>query len=173
MKIIKELNIKDWNGYILKEMINISDIDPECFVINDFKSCRDGSIIFNLSYSEEPTVPHIVFNNIKCIFRKSGIYSYLIFYEKNKNKDMINSYARIINQLGDDIIDDRLEEDDSFKLRTDIMKFKFKTNDDLPYNKKINIPVCVKSLSSIIKRGSTYYPNFKLQNCFYENFLEI
>ena len=49
---------------------------------------------------------------------------------------MINNYVRIINQLGEEIssLIDRLEEDDSFKLKADIMKFKFKTDDNLLYN---------------------------------------
>ena len=33
----------------------------------------------------------------------------------------------------------------------------------------INIPICVISLSSIIKRKSNCYPNFQLKSCFYEN----
>ena len=36
-------------------MINILDIEPEYFMVNDFKGCKDGSILFNLCYSEEPT----------------------------------------------------------------------------------------------------------------------
>ena len=48
-------------------------------------------------------------------------------------------------------------------------RFKFRTDDELVYNKVVNIPVCVISLSSGIKKGDTYYPQFKLQNCFYEN----
>ena len=42
------------------------------------------------------------------------------------------------------------------------MKFKFKINANVAYNRMINIPVCVISLSSIIKKGIIYYPNFKL-----------
>ena len=48
------------------------------------------------------------------------------------------------------------------------MKFKLRTDDDLVYNQKINIPVCVISLSSVIKKRNNYYPNIKLQKCFYE-----
>ena len=35
------------------------------------------------------------------------------------------------------------------------MRFRFKTNDKLPYNKKINVPVCVvsKRVSRVIKKG--------------------
>ena len=86
MKAIKELKIKDWSGYFFKEMVNILDIDPEYFSINDFKGCKDRSIIFNLCYSDKNGVPHIVFNNIECIFKKSGIYSYLIFLLTVKTK---------------------------------------------------------------------------------------
>ena len=37
MKTIKKLNIKDWSGYIFKEMVNILDTDPEYFMVNDCK----------------------------------------------------------------------------------------------------------------------------------------
>ena len=79
MKTIRELKTLDWSGYFFKEMVNIPDIEPEYFMVNNFKDCIDSSIIFNLSYSDETGVPHIVFNNIECIFRKCGIYSYLVF----------------------------------------------------------------------------------------------
>ena len=64
-------------------MVNILAIVPEYFTINDFKGRKDGSVLFNIAYCEENTVPQIVFNNIECIFRKSRIYSYLILCERN------------------------------------------------------------------------------------------
>ena len=48
------------------------------------------------------------------------------------------------------------------------MRFRFKTDDNLVCNKRINIPVCIISLSSVIKRKNNHYPNFKLKRCFYE-----
>ena len=48
MKTIKELKALDWSGYFFKEMINILDIEPGYFMINDFIGCKDGSILFNL-----------------------------------------------------------------------------------------------------------------------------
>ena len=86
MKTMRQLKMKDWSGYFFKEMVNIVDIEPEFFMINDFKGCKDGSTIFNVCYCEENNVPHIVFNNIECFFRKSVIFSYLIFCESDKNK---------------------------------------------------------------------------------------
>ena len=104
MKTIKELKTLDFSSYFFKEMINILDIKPEYFMVNDFKGCKDGSVLFNLCYSHEDDIPHIVFNNIECIFKKSGIHSHLIFLKNDKNKDMINNYFKIIDQLKEEIL---------------------------------------------------------------------
>ena len=170
MKTIKELNIKDWCSYFFTEMVNINDIEPEYFLINDFKGSKDGSVLFNIAYCEEDSVPHIVFNNIECIFRKSGVYSYLVFCENNKNKKIINNYVKIIDEIKKEIMSwvDGFA-DKIFIMGKDFMRFKFRINNKLPYNQKINIPVCVISLSSVIKKGCVYYPQFKLQKYFYES----
>ena len=84
---------------------------------------------------------------------------------------MINNYVKIVDQIKDEIIswiDDEVE-DDNFNLGNDFMRFKFRTDDNLVYNQKINVKVCVISLSSVVKRGNIYYPNFRLQKCFYES----
>ena len=124
MKTIKELNIKDWNAYFFKEIINILDIQPEYFMVNDFKSIKDGLTIFNLCYC--------VFNNIECIFRKNSVFSYLTFCESDKNKNMINNYVSIIDQLGEELLSwvDEDEEDGIFSLGTAFMRFRFKTHDE-------------------------------------------
>ena len=49
------------------------------------------------------SVPHIVFNNIECISRKSGVFSYLVFCESDKNKKMLNNYVGIIDQIKEEI----------------------------------------------------------------------
>ena len=151
-------------------MVNILDIEPEYFFINDFKGCKDGSLLFNLWYCEENIVLHIVFDNIGCIFRKSGICSYLVFYENDKNKKIINNHLQIIDQIKGEIISwvDDEEEDDLFNLANDFMRFRFRADDNLVYNRKIIVEVCEISLSSVVKKENIYYLQFKLQKCFYE-----
>ena len=122
-------------------MINISDIEPNYIMVNDFKGCKDGSILFNLCYSDDISVLHIAFNNIDCIFLKSGIYSYLIFCKNNKNKDMMNNYLKIIDQVKEEMISWTDEED--FTFNDDFLNLKFRTDDNLVYNEIINIHVCV------------------------------
>ena len=47
------------------------------------------------------------------------------------------------------------------------MRFRFKTNDNLVYNKKINVPVCVISISSVLQERNWYYPQIELQDIFF------
>ena len=61
------------------------------------------------------------------------------------------------------------DDDDNDDVDINPSRFKFRTDDNLLYNKKINIPVCVISLSSVIKKENIHYPLFKLQKCFYVN----
>ena len=66
---------------------------------------------------------------------------------------MINNYVAIFKQIADEIfsyIDEFEDEDLIFGGNT--VGFKFKTDDNLVYNEKNNIPVCVISLSSVIKK---------------------
>ena len=170
MKMIKRLNIKDWSGYFFVDMTSSNDFDPRFLFINGFKSCKDGSTIFNIVYGEENNVPCIVFNNIDCIFRKSGIYSHLIFCESDKNKKMLNNYVEVINEIKEEVLSFVNElEDEIFIMGSDYLRFRFKTNDKFVYNQKINVPVGVISISSVVKKDDWYYPQFRLQECFYEN----
>ena len=111
-------------------------------MVNDFKGCKDGSILLILCYCEENSVPHIVFNNIQCIFGKSGVFCYLIFCESEKNKKMLDDYVKIIDQIK--VLS--FEDDEYFKMVKDFMRFRFRTDNKLVYNRVVNIPVCLISL---------------------------
>ena len=151
-------------------MTNINDLDPEFLLINDFKSSNGWLILFNIGYCEENNVPHIAFNNIESIFRKSGIFSYLIFRESDKNEKMPDNYVKVIDGIKEEVLSFIDEfEGNLCIMSNDFMRFKFKTNDKLPYNKKINVPVCVISISGVVKKDNWYYPQIKLQHCFYEH----
>ena len=86
MKTIKRLNIEDKPDYFFTNMTNINNFDPKLILINEFTIFESGSIMFDISYCEESNTPYIVFNNIECVFKKSGINSYLVFCETEKNE---------------------------------------------------------------------------------------
>ena len=148
-------------------MININDFDPKLLLINEFTMLENGSIMFGVNYCKVNNTPHVVFNNIECIFKKRGVFSYSIFCETEKNKKMLDKYVKIIDQIKEKIL--FIIQDDIFVMDKDFTTFKFKTDDNLVYNRKINVPVCVISISSVFKERNWYYPQIDLQDCFYES----
>ena len=59
--------------------------------------------------------------------------------------------------------------DDKVTYYKDIMRIKFKTNDnDLIFNEIINTPLCVIVVSSIFKEDDRYYSQSFLYDCFYK-----
>ena len=83
---------------------------------------------------------------------------------------MLNGYVQVIDEIKREILPFVDEfEDDFFVMGKDFMRFTFRTNDRLSYNQKINIPVCVISISGVVKKGDLYYQQIKLQECFYGN----
>ena len=78
---MKRLNIKEKPSYFFRNMTNITDFDSGLLLINEIYIFKSESTMFELSYERENNTPYAVFNNIECIFRKSGIESYLIFCE--------------------------------------------------------------------------------------------
>ena len=80
---------------------------------------------------------------------------------------MPDKYVKIIDQIKEKIL--FIIQDDIFVMGKDFTTFKFKTDDNLVYNRKINVPVCVISISSVFKERNWYYPQIDLQDCFYES----
>ena len=171
MKKVKRLNIKDKPGYYFMNMTNVNDFNVKLLLINEFTIFENGSIMFDISYCGENNVACIVFNNVECVFRKGGVFSYLIFRETEKNKKMLDKYTNIIVEIKERILFITGDENEckNFIMSKDFMRFRFKTNDNLVYNQKISVPACVISISSVFLERNWYYPRIELQDCFYEN----
>ena len=48
------------------------------------------------------------------------------------------------------------------------MKIKFKSDDDLPLGKILNIPLCAIIVKYLFQENNKYYPQVFLHECFYE-----
>ena len=78
---------------------------------------------------------------------------------------MLENYTEMLDEIADQI---ELMSDGKVNYYKDIMRIKFKTNDDILFNEMINIPVCVIVVSSVFKENDIYYPQITLHDCFYE-----
>ena len=65
---------------------------------------------------------------------------------------MLDKHIKIIDEIKYQmwsLIDDD-DENKIFIMDKDFIRFRFKTNDNLPYNKKNNVPVCVISIKKYV-----------------------
>ena len=68
---------------------------------------------------------------------------------------MLDKYVKVVDEIKEEIL--FIIEDDLFVMGKNFTRFRFKTDDNLPYNQKINVPVCVISINSVFKKG--WYDN--------------
>ena len=80
---------------------------------------------------------------------------------------MLDKYVKVIDEIKEEVL--FIIEDDLFVMGQDFMTFRFKTNDNLPYNQKINVSVFVILINSVFDKRNWYYPQIELQECFYES----
>ena len=86
---------------------------------------------------------YLVFNNLDAYIETSGENIHLVFALTEKNKIMLKNYTELWDEIKEQI--ELITGDKITKYSKDFMKIRFKTNDDLPLNKIINIPVCMCS----------------------------
>ena len=97
-------------------------------------------------------VLYLVFNNLDAYIEKSGENRYLIFASTEKNKIMLGNYIELWDEIKEQI--ELITGHKMTKYSKNFMKIRFKTNDDLPLNKIMNIPVCVVIVSRIFKEDN-------------------
>ena len=69
---------------------------------------------------------------------------------------MLKNYTELWDEIKEQI--ELITGDKVTKYSKDFIERRFKTNDDLPLNKIINIPVCVVITSSVFKEDNEYHP---------------
>ena len=63
---------------------------------------------------------------------------------------MLENYTKIFDEIKRQIL--LITDEDVFVMGKDFMRTKIETDDVLPYNEQINVPVCVIAISSIFKK---------------------
>ena len=130
MKATKGLNMKDKSDYFFTDMTNIKNFDPDLLIFNEIAVFNSGSTMYEISYNKECNVPYVVFNNITCIFRKSGQNKCLIFCKTQENKRILENYAKIFDEIKRQIA--LITNDDEFVMSKDFVRTKIQTDDVLP-----------------------------------------
>ena len=79
--------------------------------------------------------------------------------------EALENYSELWDKIKDQI--ETINGDNPIEYGKDFMKARFKSNDDLPLNKILNIPVCMITVKSVFQEDNNYYPQVYYMNVFY------
>ena len=71
------------------------------------------------------------------------------------------NYTELWDEVKDQI--ETISGNKPIKYEYDFVKIKFKSDDDLPLGKILNIPVCIITLGSVFQEDNKYYPQVYFQ----------
>ena len=150
-------------------MTNIDDFDSSLLNIDKIAFEGYELIMYDIKYIKNLNrlnTLYLVFNNLDAYIEKSGVNRYLIFASTEKNTLILENYTKLWDEIREQI--ELIIDNEVTKYSKDFTKIRFKTNDDLPLNKIINIPVCVVIVSSIFKEDNEYHKQVLLHDFCYE-----
>ena len=84
----------------------------------------------------------------------------------DKNREALENYKDLWSEIKDEI--ETIRGIKPIRYEKDFMKIKFESNDDLPLDKILNIPVCVIIAKSGFQENDKYYPQVHLKDFFYD-----
>ena len=79
---------------------------------------------------------------------------YFVFALTDKNREALENYKEIWSEIKDQI--ELISGNKRIEYKKDFMKIKFKSDDDLPLSKILNIPVCVIIVRSVFQENNHY-----------------
>ena len=149
--IYKKIDIIQPLGYFFSTMVNIMELNTSLVGIDKILH-ENIDIVYDIEYFNNFGTLHLIFNNVDAYFMLFNEDKYLIFDKTERNKDMIEKYDKLWDFIR--LVDDA----EPFKYKKDFMKINFKSDDKVPINEILNIPVCVLIIKSLFKRNGKYYP---------------
>ena len=159
MRTIRQVNIKNRQNYFFNDMTNISDFDLSLLNVGSLKFKDDDSTIYDIKYIKKLNSSnslYLVFKNLDAYIEKSCNNKYLIFALTDKNRIILEDYAKIWDEIKEFI--EWISGNEVIKYSKDFNKIKFESDDDLPLGKIINIPVCVIVIRGVFEENNKYYP---------------
>ena len=162
--IYKKLDKIQPLGYFFITMVNVTELNTSLVGIDKIIH-ENIDFVYDIEYFNNFGTLHLIFNNVDAYFMSFKEDEYLIFAKTERNKNMMENYEELWDFIREEI---RLIDDvEPFKYKKDFMKINFKSNDKVPTNEILNIPVCVLIIKSILKRDGKYYPQIYLDSCYF------
>ena len=90
----------------------------------------------------------------------------MIFASKNKNKEVLEKYTELWNEIKNEI--KTMWCGKSITYKKDFMKITFESDEDLPLGKILNIPILIIITRTVFQEDNKYYPQVYFHECLYK-----
>ena len=109
---------------------------------------------------------YLMINEMIGHFEEKNENKYLVLDEIDENKEVLNKYKEVWEGIKKEI--ETINGGEKIEYGKDYMKIRFKSNDDLPLNKPIKLPLLTIIIRSIFSKDNKFYTQFFLDAAFYE-----
>ena len=135
------------------EHVNIDSENPLYLIVNNV----DG---------------YIECNSIECNFieEKNGD-KYLIFASTDKNKEVLEKYTELWDEIKNQI--ETIYSGESIEYKKDFMKIRFESDDNLPLGNILSVLGMIIVVRFVFQENNRNYPHFYLRECLYESVNEL
>ena len=173
METIKQINIKNRTYYFYNGIINLDEFDESRIRVD--KKDFNYIDIYYLGYEHKKKISECnVINSVNPLYLKiiniNGQFEkskddawYLVISDKDDvYKKLVDIFESIKNQITEKTWD-------VVKYDNDYMKIKFKSNNDFPTDKDVNIHIATIIIRAIFAEDGKYCPQLFLDDSFYKN----
>ena len=91
----------------------------------------------------------------------------MIFVSTDNNKEVLENYTKLWDKIKDQI--ETISGKKPIKYKKNFMKIEFELDDNLPFGKILNIPVCIIVTRSAVQENNNYCQQVYLHGCSYEH----
>ena len=135
------------------EHVNIDSENPLYLIVNNV----DG---------------YIECNSIECNFieEKNGD-KYLIFASRDKNKEVLEKYTELWDEIKNQI--ETIYSGESIEYKKDFIKIRFESDDNLPLGNILSVLGMIIVVRFVFQENNRNYPYFYLRECLYESVNEL
>ena len=167
MKTLRHFNIENRQNYFFNTMTNIKNFDPHLLSTDQISLKITDCFIYDISKILTIKIICLVFNNVDAYIecnstKENNEDKYFVFALTNKNKEALENYTELWDEIKDQI--ELISSNKPTEYKKDFMKIKFKSDDNLPLGKILNIPVYVILVRSVFQKN--YYPQIFYMSVF-------
>ena len=109
---------------------------------------------------------HLIIGEADGYIKEKNGTTYLVFTSTDGNKKVLAKFTKLWDKTKDRI--ETINGGKKGKYEEDVMKIRFKSDDNLPLNAILKLHILTVIVRSVFEEDGKYYPRVFLEECLYE-----